>query len=265
MPWFCKLFQLRHLFPGMLFIQSNLHFHSTPIYAFWQNIVKGNRNNFLRNTVIKQNGPLLIRNLLPTKDDTILTIIQLLEIQPPNLLVTKIPFHLISISFRKSRIFKEFDLPKYSILQINIFLLENSLDLKSQLRELKKVLNHRGYPSNIINTEFNKIKHTTQKQLLFEKKRTKIPFNYQTNKTKNTNNIRKTINYNRKSKTNKGKTLPFTIKYFEHAHKLQHILTKHWHLIENDTDLKPIFPNKPFMSFKRHKNLKDILVRSKFT
>ena len=62
-------------------------------------------------------------------------------------------------------------------------IITNNKNLKSQLRELKKVLNHRGYPSNIINTEFNKIKHTTQKQLLFEKKKTKISFNYKTNKT----------------------------------------------------------------------------------
>jgi hypothetical protein len=44
--------------------------------------------------------------------------------------------------------------------------------------------------------------------------------------------------------------------------ELMKVLNKHWHLIKEDSEPKPIFPLPPTISFKRNKNLKDFLVKS---
>ena len=62
----------------------------------------------------------------------------------------------------------------------------------------------------------------------------------------------------------------FTLKqnYFEFYNKLYlqgRILKNNWLSIENDESLKQIWTKQPFVALKRHRNIKDVLVRSKFT
>jgi hypothetical protein len=45
--------------------------------------------------------------------------------------------------------------------------------------------------------------------------------------------------------------------------KLRKILNKHWHVINEDAELKPIFPSPPTISFARNKNLREFLVKSR--
>lgn len=43
---------------------------------------------------------------------------------------------------------------------------------------------------------------------------------------------------------------------------LKDILMEKWHLIQNKTNLKDIFKEPPFISYRKGKSLKDILVRA---
>jgi len=38
---------------------------------------------------------------------------------------------------------------------------------------------------------------------------------------------------------------------------------KHWHLLASNENLKKIYPDPPFVSYKRNTSLKDSLVRAK--
>ena len=63
--------------------------------------------------------------------------------------------------------------------------------------------------------------------------------------------------------TNKPRTLSFVIPYNPDLTPLPHILKQHWQYIENDPVLSQIWPNQP--TYRRHKNLKEHFVRTKFT
>ena len=117
--------------------------------------------------------------------------------------------------------------------------------LKRHLNDLKKTFQKRGYPLSIINTEINKVKQITQKQLLC-------------------GNHKKGKYHKNKAKKTQTKTLPFITPYSEHFKSIDKVLTKHWEIIKSDPLLRDTFPNKPFVSYTRHKNLKDILISSKF-
>ena len=65
--------------------------------------------------------------------------------------------------------------------------------------------------------------------------------------------------------TNKPHTLPFIIPYNPDLSPLPHILKQHWQHLENDPVLSQIWANQPVMAYQRHKNLKEHIVRTKFT
>ena len=125
-------------------------------------------------------------------------------------------------------------------------IITNNRILETHLKDLKKTFQKRGYPLNIINTEINKVKSMTQRQLLI-----------------NTNHIKQN-NYQYRNKKASKKTLPFITPYSEHSKSINTVLNKHWNIIKEDSELCDIFPNKPFIAYTRHKNLKDILISSKF-
>ena len=49
------------------------------------------------------------------------------------------------------------------------------------------------------------------------------------------------------------------------TYHIKEALLKHWHLITENEELSKVFPEEPIIAYKRAKNLKDFLVRSKFT
>ena len=61
--------------------------------------------------------------------------------------------------------------------------------------------------------------------------------------------------------------LVFKLTYTPHIHtrQIKEALLKNWHLITEHPELSKVFPEKPIIAYKRAKNLKDHLVRSKFT
>ena len=125
--------------------------------------------------------------------------------------------------------------------------------LNEELKALKIVLKNRGYPNRIINKEIEKIKNLTQNQLLFTQTKKRRHSKY------------KSYNKHPSNKPRKTKTIPFIIPYSEHLTKLQQIITKHWYIIEKDCLLRNIFPNKPLIAYKKHKNLKNLLITSTFS
>ena len=82
-------------------------------------------------------------------------------------------------------------------------------------------------------------------------------------------NCNKTVNtYKQTSKPinipQKGSNLlPFIIPFHRSFLPLKEILQKYWYIIDNDPTLKDVFPNKPFISFIRHQNIHDYLIRIK--
>ena len=139
----------------------------------------------------------------------------------------------------------------------------NDKILTEQLKNLKNILITRGYPKKLINITLNKIKNTSQKVCLYGKpthpkpimKIKKVHFKLKKSKLQKT----------KKPNTKNNKTLPFIIPFYKKLTPLKYILYKNWNLIENDADLKDILINKPFIVYKRHKNLKDFLVKTRFS
>ena len=61
--------------------------------------------------------------------------------------------------------------------------------------------------------------------------------------------------------------LVFTITYTPHVRRchIRKALLKHWGPIEGHPELSKVFPDQPLIAYKRAKNLRDHLVKSKFT
>jgi hypothetical protein len=111
-------------------------------------------------------------------------------------------------------------------------------NLHKQLHKLQLILLTRGFPLPTITEQFNKILTLNQTQLL----------------NKNT----------KKSSRENHEVLPFTVPYHQVLHGIPQILHKFWFLIERDPELSKIFPKPPITAYSRHKNMKDILVHTKF-
>ena len=121
--------------------------------------------------------------------------------------------------------------------------------LDQELKILKTNLSRRGYPTHLIKKNINKVKMLNQKTGL--KRASSI--GYYNNKNKK---------YLKKSSTYR---LPFIVKYCEHHTRIQKILYKNWNIIIEDSTLNKIYKNRPYIVYKRHRNLKDILTKTKFT
>ena len=116
--------------------------------------------------------------------------------------------------------------------------------LKEELKKLRTHLIFRGYPRKLIEKEFRKISAYSQQDVL---KKCRVP--------------RQTDNHSENQSTNRR--LVFTVPYTRHIPQLGNILHKHWHYISADSELSNIWDKPPTIAIKRHKNLRDILVRSK--
>ena len=110
--------------------------------------------------------------------------------------------------------------------------------LEEQLEILRENLIRRGYNLSEIKTQFNKIRQYSQSDLLLD---------------------------NNEQTTQTAKNLPFVISYDNTSIEIGKILKDNWQSIENDSILKQIWTKQPFVALKRHKNIKDVLVRCKFT
>ena len=67
----------------------------------------------------------------------------------------------------------------------------------------------------------------------------------------------------RENKKNKEIPLCLVTRFNPCIRKLKQAILKHWNILANDEVCKNIFKEKPIISFKRHKNLSDILTSTK--
>ena len=127
--------------------------------------------------------------------------------------------------------------------------------LLQNLNELKTNLICRGYNSQIIDLMFSKaMQHTQQSVLNCTMKKGNNEFRVRKNET-----VRHI-----KSEEKTGNTiLPFVIPYHDNFPHLTEALHRSWYIINNDENLRTIFPKKPFLSFTRHQNIQDQLIRTK--
>ena len=58
--------------------------------------------------------------------------------------------------------------------------------------------------------------------------------------------------------------IPFTLTFHPHNHSVKSIILKNFKLLQNDPETGTIFSQPPLISFKRDKNIGNILVRSSF-
>ena len=84
------------------------------------------------------------------------------------------------------------------------------------------------------------------------------------NKTDTTIQINRAITIPRKELLNKIKTsntecLPVTVTYNRTLPDLKTIIHKNWHISQTEPKLKEIFAHPPILTFKRNKNLNDII------
>ena len=127
--------------------------------------------------------------------------------------------------------------------------------LYKELNKLKTNLTCRGYKSQLVDLMFNKATKFKQMEVLQS-----LPHASCCERIKPTY---KTVRnpYNTPKKGNN--LLPFVIPYHKEFLLLKEILYKNWYIIDSDETLRAVFLNKPFLSFTRHKNIHDYLVRTK--
>lgn len=76
------------------------------------------------------------------------------------------------------------------------------------------------------------------------------------------NNNRKNTLQNKKGIKKQGIPLVFVTKYNPCIRRLKRKLTKYWHILTKDEECNKIFPDLPIVSYKRNKNLGDMLTSS---
>lgn len=115
-------------------------------------------------------------------------------------------------------------------------LCSNISDFQEKKDSFIEKLLMRNYSRDEIESATSAIKHTERSALLTTEPKTKVP------------------------------PLVFKVTYTPHVRTthIKNALTKHWYLISEHEQLKKLFPNNPIIAYKRAKNLKDLLVRSRF-
>ena len=53
--------------------------------------------------------------------------------------------------------------------------------------------------------------------------------------------------------------IPCVVTYNKKLPDIKGAIDRHWHLLKINSDLEPVFTEKPFMAFKRNRNLKDLI------
>jgi len=112
-------------------------------------------------------------------------------------------------------------------------------NLQKELDNLARTLLARNYPIKMIHDCFEKAIH---------KHRNLNPRNQDT--------------LNGSGSPPQKKITPFVVPYSTIGKDLAKVVKQNWPLIENEPDLKQIWPNPPLTAYKRTSSLKDILVHS---
>ena len=104
---------------------------------------------------------------------------------------------------------------------------------EENIRNFGVRLRMRGYPRHLVDHILSEVKFTERESALQQRQKTR------------------------------DKPLPFVKQYHPSVPHLKKILMGKWHWIENQPLLREIYKEPPFISYRKGKSLKDILVRAK--
>ena len=115
----------------------------------------------------------------------------------------------------------------------------NIEDFQEKVETFTNKLTARGYTHDEINTQIQKVSHHERANMIHKP----LEVHQQKNKS----------------------PLVFTTTYNPALfHKdISRAITKHWPLIHSDETLTEIFPNTPFIAFKKYKNIREKIIRAK--
>ena len=102
-------------------------------------------------------------------------------------------------------------------------------DLDQAIQNLKEGFEKRGYKETQLEEQFKKIQHVNRKDLLV----------YKESKVDN--------------------TIKFTTKYNRNLPDVRRVIHDNWNILSTNNKLGKIFADKPILTFKRNKNLKDLI------
>ena len=100
---------------------------------------------------------------------------------------------------------------------------------------LKSNFIQRGYRENILQKQLIKAESTDRKELLKEREK------------------------------NISQRVRFTMTFNENLPGMNSILNKHWHLLQTNSQNSVVFHGKPRLTFRRNKNLKDLIRHTHLT
>ena len=120
------------------------------------------------------------------------------------------------------------NIPFGQALRVKKICSENS-DLENALTDLKTNFVNRGYPQKIVETQVNKTRYMARSDILKPKEKP------------NNNRLHFCMTYN--------KNLP----------QVRNILDKHWHLLQTNNKISSAFNQKPMITYRRNRNLRDLI------
>jgi len=105
-------------------------------------------------------------------------------------------------------------------------------DFSNKSEEMRHFFKKRGYPDSVVNTAQHHAQQTDRQSAL------------------------------QTSQKEKNERIPFTLTYHPHNLAAQNTILKNFKLLQNDSETGRIFSQPPLISFKRDKNIGNLLVRS---
>ncbi|OCT69077.1 hypothetical protein XELAEV_18040385mg [Xenopus laevis] len=121
----------------------------------------------------------------------------------------------------------------------------NQEDFKREAKQLYECFRERGYSHNCLKKAYKRALETDRQSLL------------------TSNNTHSGA----KNRFGKNNTKPFRLigDFSAEHNKIKHIINKHWHILQQDSQLKEVIGDTPLITFRRSKNLRDTLSRSHYT
>ena len=116
--------------------------------------------------------------------------------------------------------------------------MSDNADFSNALTDLREFFIARNYPEAVINYAFNEVCKFSQSEAL-------VP----------------------SSKDNGSNIIPFVVEYNPSLPNIGYIMNRYWDLLQlcSISSVKELHEYKPVMAYKHHRNIKDILVKSKFS
>ena len=128
-------------------------------------------------------------------------------------------------------------IPYSQALRLQRICSENQ-EFDKRLGELREWLRGRGYEDSLIGDKIDKVRKLDRKALLEDA-------------------------INKGSRMDREERVSLVLTYHPAFNLLWKIVRKHYSILENSEEHRNVFSQPPFIAFRRCKNLKDILVRSK--